>query len=52
VQGGSDISGTLSKPHFYIKNTYILLIILRKCPQLFVKEETITNRHVPAKVNQ
>jgi hypothetical protein len=30
IQGGSDISGTISKLHRYIKKSYFLLIILLK----------------------
>jgi hypothetical protein len=52
VQGGSDNSGTLSKPHCRIKKSYILLILSHKSSQLFVEAETKTNRHIPAKVNQ
>jgi len=52
VQGGSDKSGTLSKPHRRIKKSYILIIISHKSSQLFVEAERKTNRHIPAKVNQ
>jgi hypothetical protein len=52
VQGGSDKSGTLSKPHRRIKKSYILLIISHESSQLFVEAERKTNRHIPAKVNQ
>jgi hypothetical protein len=38
VQGGSDISGPLSKPHPHIKKSYFLLIFLRQPSQLFVEE--------------
>jgi hypothetical protein len=52
IQGGSDKSGTLSKPHHRIKKSYILIIISHKSSQLFVEAERKTNRHIPAKVNQ
>jgi hypothetical protein len=52
VQGGSDISGTLLKPHRHIKKSYILLIFSRKPSQFFVEAERKTNRHIPARVNQ
>jgi hypothetical protein len=52
IQGGSDKSGTLSKPHRRIKKSYILIIISHKSSQLFVEAERKTNRHIPAKVNQ
>jgi hypothetical protein len=38
IQGGSDISGPLSKPHPHIKKSYFLLIFLRRPSQLFVEE--------------
>jgi hypothetical protein len=38
IQGGSDISGPLSKPHPHIKKSYFLLIFLRQPSQLFVEE--------------
>ncbi len=52
IQGGSDISGTLSKPHRCIKKSYIFPIILHKPSQLCVLAETKTNRHGLAKVNR
>jgi hypothetical protein len=52
IQGGSDKSGTLSKPHRRFKKSYILIIISHKLSQLFVEAERKTNRHIPAKVNQ
>jgi hypothetical protein len=52
IQGGSDNSGTLSKPQRRIKKSYILIIISHKSSQLFVEAERKTNRHIPAKVNQ
>jgi hypothetical protein len=52
VQGGSNISGTLSKLHRRIKKSNILLIISRKPSKLSVEAETKTNRHILAKVNQ
>jgi hypothetical protein len=52
IQGGSDISGTLSKLHHCIKKLYFSLILLRQtvsagCPIIHIK-----NRHIPAKMSQ
>jgi hypothetical protein len=52
LQGGSDISGTLSKLHHCIKNFYFSRILLRQtvlagCPIIHIK-----NRHIPAKMSQ
>jgi hypothetical protein len=52
VQGGSDKSGQLSKPHHLVKKSYILLIISLKPSQIFVEAETKTNRHFPTNINQ
>jgi hypothetical protein len=52
IQGGSDISGPLSKPHSLIKKSYISLIISLKPSQIFVEAETKTNRHFPTNINQ
>jgi hypothetical protein len=52
IQGGSDKSGPLSKPHRLVKKSYILLIISLKPSQIFVEAETKTNRHFPTNINQ
>ncbi len=52
IQGGSDISGTLSKLHCCIKKSYFLLIISHKTVLLFLEVETKLNRHVPENINQ
>jgi hypothetical protein len=52
LQGGSDISGTLSKLHRRIKKSTCFQIFCAKLSQLSVEAETKTNRHIPAKINQ
>ncbi len=44
VQGGSDKSGPLSKPHRLVKKSYILLIISLKPSQIFVEAETFRQK--------
>jgi hypothetical protein len=51
IQGGSDISGTLSKLHRRFKKQLFYSLFRAKLSQLFVEMETKTNRHVPAKIN-
>ncbi len=49
LQGGSDISGTLSKFRRRIKNQLVYQLFRAGLSQLFVEAETKTNRHIPAK---
>ncbi len=52
LQGGSNISGTLSKLHCRIKISPFYYLFWAKLSQLSVKAETKTNSHFPAKINQ
>jgi hypothetical protein len=52
VQGGSDISGTLSKLHRGNKKSYFLLIISRKTGLALFRSGNKKNRHIPANINQ
>ena len=52
IQGGSDISRTLSKLHRRIKINFFTNYLIIKLSQLYVEAETKTYRHIPAKINQ
>ncbi len=52
IQGGSDISGTLSKLHHCIKKSYFSLILSRQTASAGWPIIDKQNRHIPAKMNQ
>ncbi len=52
VQGGSDISGTLSKLLRCFKKSYFYWFFCYKLSLLFAKTKTKTKGHIPAKTNQ
>jgi hypothetical protein len=52
IQGGSDISGTLSMLHCRIKQKSILLFFSAKPSQLSAETYIKTNSRIPAKMNQ
>ncbi len=52
VQGGSDISGTLSKLHRSIIKSYFSLILSRQTVSPVCRIINKTNRHILAKINQ
>jgi hypothetical protein len=52
VQGGSDISGTISMLHRRLKKESFLLIFSAKPTQLSAETKLKTNSHIPAKMNQ
>jgi hypothetical protein len=52
IQGGSAISGTLSKLHHGIKKSYFLLILSRQTVYAVCRITNKTNRHIPARMNQ
>jgi hypothetical protein len=52
IQGGSDISGTLSKLHRSIIKSYFSLILSRQTVSPVCRIINKTNRHILAKINQ
>jgi hypothetical protein len=52
IQGGSDISGTLSKLHHCIKKSYFSLNLSRQTVSAGCPIIEKTNRHIPAKINK
>jgi hypothetical protein len=52
VQGGSDISGTLSMLHRHINKNLFFKFFFAKPSQLFAEAKINTIRHIPAQVNQ